>query len=370
MTGLELHLHLAEAPDFQLAIKCSIADKGITAIYGPSGSGKTTLLNCIAGIKPAGPGSEISYRGETWQSDQRFVKPWLRRTGFVFQDARLFPHLSVAQNLDYAITRRHSDSDITLDRVTQWLELADLLPRSAGELSAGQKQRVAIGRALLSAPRLLLLDEPLANLDKAARHQCLHYLQRLRDSIDLPMVYVSHDMEEVCQLADKLILLNQGTVEAEGSVLDLSSRLDTRLSHEEQAATIVTGTVRQHDDDFGLSELEIEGQTMLVNQLEQSPGTHCRLRVPARDISICRQRARDTSILNILSVEVREIEETASTRVLLRLALGEQFLLARITRKSLAELQLQIGDRVFAQIKSVALLSETMEMSESMDKET
>ena len=360
MKALELRIKLETESSFRLSIDCSLSDRGITAIYGSSGSGKTTLLNCIAGLQCADGGSRITFRGDSWQSDQGVLPPWQRDIGFVFQDARLFPHLTVQQNLDYAIKRRKEDSEISLAKVIDWLHLEDLLSRAATQLSAGQKQRVAIARALLSAPRLLLLDEPLANLDKAARQQCLQYLQRLRDTVDLPMLYVSHDMEEVSQLADNLVLLEDGKIEAQGSVLDLCSRLDIHLSHEEQAATIVVGTVRQHDTQFGLSELEVEGNTLFVNHLSEAVGASCRLRIPARDISICRQRATDSSILNILPVELEQIEETAGTRVLLRLALGRQYLVARITRKSVAELKLQVGDSLFAQIKSVALLSEAV----------
>jgi molybdate transport system ATP-binding protein len=361
VSTLELRIALQTESSFKLELDCTLPDRGVTAIYGPSGSGKSTLLNCIAGLQIADRGSHIAYRGTTWQSDQHFLPPWQRGIGFVFQDARLFPHLSVKGNLEYALKRRKHGSDINMEKVCDWLVLGDLLTRAATQLSAGQKQRVAIARALLSAPRLLLLDEPLANLDRVSRAQCLQYLERLRDDLDLPMLYVSHDMEEVSQLADELLLLSNGAIEARGSVLELCSALDTRLSHEEQASTIVVGTVKQHDTRFGLSELEVEGNTVFVNQLTKAIGSKCRVRIPARDISICRQRPADSSILNILPVKLIEIEPTSGTRVLLRLALGQQYLLARITRKSVSELNLKVGDAVFAQIKSVALLSETIE---------
>lgn len=362
MNGLQLDLALCADEAFSLTVKCHIPERGVTAVYGPSGSGKTTLLNCIAGLVSADPGSVVRFRDEIWQGPGCFRPPWERDIGVVFQDARLFPHLSVRENLEYALhrRRRHDDS-IDLETACQWLDLQALLNRPAPELSAGQKQRVAIARALLTAPRLLLLDEPLANLDKAARQQCLRYLQQLRDSIDLPMVYVSHDMEEVSQMADNLLLLEHGKVVGEGSLLELCSRLDTGLSHEEQAASIVLGTVTGHDSRFGLTAIAVEGQIFQVNHLNQDIGTRCRLRIPARDISVCRERASDSSILNILPITLAEIEQTEANRVLLRLALGEQYLLARITRKSLEELELKTGDRLFAQIKSVALLIEALE---------
>ena len=359
MSGLDLHINYLGEQGFRLQLKCKLPDNGITAIYGPSGSGKSTLLDCIAGLRQPGDDSSIQFQSDTWHDRTHNTPTWQRRIGYVFQDARLFPHLSVQQNLDYALARRRPEPDpISLDKVITWLELADLLIRAPDTLSAGQKQRVAIARALLSAPRLLLLDEPLANLDHAASQQCLGYLQRLQEELNLPMLYVSHDIEEVTQLADHLALLDQGKLVDQGSLLDLCSRLDTRLSHEEQAAAITIGTITQHDEAYGITELDLEGQTLFVGHLPQAPGQQRRIRIPARDVSVCRERPSDSSILNILPVTLSEIENSGDTRILLRLALGSQFLLARITRKSAAELQLQVGDHLFAQIKSAALLME------------
>jgi len=359
MSGLMLQVDCAGDQGFRLQLDCQLPDRGITAIYGRSGSGKSTLLDCIAGLRRPEPGSVLRFRDESWQQGAHFTAPWQRRIGYVFQDARLFPHLGVRQNLDYALARRPNPSAPSkLDKVVDWLQLADLLERTPDTLSAGQKQRVAIGRALLSEPRLLLLDEPLANLDHSASQQCLGYLQRLAQELDLPMLYVSHDIEEVSQLADHLVLLEQGRLTGQGSLLDLCSRLDTRLSHEEQAAAIALGTIARHDQTYGLTELDIEGKTLFVSHLPQAPGQQRRVRIPARDVSVCRHRPEHSSILNILPVTLSELEETADARVLLRLALGSQFLLARITRKSAVELQLRVGDQLFAQIKSAALLME------------
>ena len=367
--GLALRLSCAGDRGFVLRLDCALPDRGITAVYGASGSGKSTLLDCIAGLRRPAGDSLIRFRDTTWQDGERFVPPWQRRIGYVFQDARLFPHLSAEQNLDYALARRNGLRNggpgdgqagaIDKRQLVALLELGPLLESKPQALSGGQKQRVAIARALLCAPRLLLLDEPLANLDHAASEQCLAHLQRLARELDLPMLYVSHAIEEVSQLADHLLLLERGAVQDQGAMLDLCSRLDTRLSQDEQAAAIVVATVARHDEAFGLSELELEGQTLLVRHLSQAPGQRRRLRIPARDVSICRQRPRDSSILNILPVTLREIGAGDEARVLLRLALGSQYLLARITRKSAVELQLQVGDRLYAQIKSAALLLES-----------
>jgi len=361
----QISLNLSHTGDngFSLRIKCKLPASGVTAICGPSGSGKTTVLNAVAGIQPASGNSTILFGNEQWQNGTQITPPWKRKIGFVFQDARLFSHLNVRQNLEYAIKRRGDTLQPSFDEIVDWLNLNELLNRLPERLSAGQKQRVAIGRALLCGPRLLLMDEPLANLDHAARSECLHYLQRLRGELDIPILYVSHDIEEVSQIADQLLLLNNGRLEAQGSLIDLCSRLDTRLSHEEHAAAIVTGVIQGQDTEFGLTEIQIDQQTLLVNHLEAPPGQQQRIRIPARDVSICRARPLDSSILNIIPVKLLEIEATGGSRVLLRLSLGDQYLLARITRKSAQALKLTVGDKIFAQIKSAALLSQAAKES-------
>lgn len=364
MSGLELRLDYAGDPGFRLQLDCELPAEGITAVYGPSGSGKTTLLDCIAGLRRPAAGSLVRFRQQTWQQQDRFTPPWLRPVGYVFQDPRLFSHLSVVRNLEYGLARRRQQNGVSVGQAVQWLELESLLTRRPDALSAGQKQRVAIGRALLSAPRLLLLDEPLANLDHAASRQCLACLQRLARELNLPMVYISHDIEEVSQLADHLVLLDRGQVAGQGSLLDLCSRLDTRLSHEEQAAAIVVARVVRHDLEFGLTELDVAGQPLVVSHQDQPPGEQRRVRIPARDVSVCRQRPDDSSILNIIPVTLSQIEAQDGARVLLRLSLGSQFLLARITRKSASRLHLKVGDRLFAQIKSAALLTESIDRDE------
>jgi len=361
MSGLSLDVRYGAGDGFRLQVACELPPGGITAVYGPSGSGKTSLLDCIAGLRAPDPGSVIRLGESTWQGPGRAVPAWQRGIGYVFQDARLFPHLDVRQNLRYPLARRGNPGALTLDEVVASLDLGKLLSRPVGALSAGQQQRVAIGRALLSSPRLLLLDEPLANLDHAASEACLRCLLHLSRTLDLPMLYVSHDIEEVTQLADHLLLLEEGRLVEQGSLLALCSRLDTRLSHAEQAAAIVTATVARHDTGFGLTELAVDGHPLLVNQMPHAPGQSRRVRIPARDVSVCRVRPSDSSILNIFPVTIAEIEDTAAPRLLLRLALGSQFLLARITRKSAADLALQVGDRIYAQIKSAALLTESLD---------
>lgn len=343
--------------DFCLQIGCEIPATGVTAIYGPSGSGKSTLLDCIAGLRQPDAGS-IRFDSNDWAQQGKSTPAWKRRVAYVFQEARLFPHLTVQGNLDYAAQRATAKGPMPADQLITNLGLSHLLAQTPDTLSAGQKQRVAIARALLSAPQLLLLDEPLANLDQQASAECLALLQQLAQTLDLPMLYVSHDIEEVSQLADHLLLLEDGNLVDQGPMLTMSSRVDSRLAHEEQAAAILLGSVQAQDARFSLTEIAVAGETLFVNQLDQPVGSARRLRIPARDVSICRARPQDSSILNILPVTIEEIESCHGARLLLRLALGDQYLLARITHKSAERLALSVGDQVFAQIKSVALLSE------------
>ncbi|QIB65854.1 molybdenum ABC transporter ATP-binding protein [Kineobactrum salinum] len=359
MSSLTLDLRLRGADGFLLQVNCRLPGIGVTGIYGPSGSGKTTLLHCIAGLRRGEDDSVVRFGHHSWQQAGTFLQPWQRDIGFVFQDARLFPHLSVEGNLRYAARRAVDGSVPPLSQVASWLALEDLLERAPDTLSAGQRQRVAIARAILRAPRLLLLDEPLANLDAGARQQCLLCLQRLQRELQLPMLYVSHDIAELSQLAEHLLLLRAGQVEASGPLLELCGRVDLALAQEPQAAALLLGQVRHHDLEYGLTELEVEGQPLLVNHLPAAVGEWRRIRIPARDISVCRERPAHSSILNILPVTLQQMQETGSAQMVLRLAFGQQFLLARITRRSASTLGLRPGEPLYAQIKSAALLSES-----------
>ncbi len=353
---LQCQLQVTRTGGFTLALECAIDLTGVTAIYGPSGSGKSTLLHCLAGLLNPDTGSEIYLDGESWCDARQTTPAWQRGVGTVFQDARLFPQLNVQGNLDYASKRRRRDCAYSGADVVQWLGLDELLRRRPQQLSGGQRQRVALARALLSGPRLLLLDEPLAALDRPSRLAILPLLRQLPDRFGIPMLYVSHDIEEVSQLADNLLLLRNGRLEAQGHLLELCSRLDTSVSHEEQAASVLVGRAIGGESEFGLTHFSVGGQVVCVTGVDASLGQDYRLRVPARDVSVCRQRPEQTSILNVLPVTLSQIEETSGARLLLRLQLGNQHVLARITRKSADLLQLREGESLFAQIKSAALL--------------
>jgi len=359
VSTLKLALQCRGDDNFTLSLDTTFSGSGVTGVFGSSGSGKTTLLDCIAGLRRAEAGSTLTWGETVWQNGSEFLPTWQRQVGVVFQDGRLFPHLNVAQNLSYATDRcRPGETAPDWDRVVTWLQLQRLLNRFPDTLSAGQRQRVAIARALLSNPALLLLDEPMANLDHAARAQCIACLQQIRSELNIPMLYVSHDIQELAQLADDLLVLENGRVIEQGAFLDISSRVDTSLAHAPNAAAIATGTVMEHDTQYGLSRLEVEGQSIWINLIATPPGQQRRIRIPARDVSVCCERPHATSILNVLPVTLAEIESSSGPSVLLRLQLGSQFLLARLTRKSAEALNLRPGDALFAQIKSAALLSD------------
>lgn len=360
MRSLSIQLRCPGEQRFALAVDCQLPAHGVTAIYGASGSGKTTLLDCIAGLRQPEPGSTIQLGDVSLLDDANNTPVWQRRIGYVFNNARLFPHLNVQGNLLYA-ARRASTASAPLATVAQWLQLDDLLARMPDTLSAGQQQRVAIARALMSAPQLLLLDEPFANLDSRAARHCLNLLRRLSRTTELPMLFVSHDIEEVSQLADYLVLLEAGRVTEHGPLLQLSGRLDTGLSQNERAAAIVEGEVIGRDTHYNLTELNVEGERLFITGDTDGAENMLRVRIPARDVSICRERPRDSSILNILPVRISAMASSDNARVMLRLALGEQFLLARITQKSADALKLNVGDTVYAQVKSAALLNAGME---------
>ncbi|WP_101758322.1 molybdenum ABC transporter ATP-binding protein [Oceanicoccus sp. KOV_DT_Chl] len=344
--------------DFSLTIDTTIETTGITAIYGHSGAGKTTLLRWLAGLEPNSPG-QLQFNDQYWQHGDHFLPTQQRQIAYVFQDARLFPHLTVQGNLDFAYQRRFNNNGPTMAQVSEWFELSELLAKNSTELSGGEQQRVAIARALLSSPQLLLMDEPLASLDSKNKAVILQHLQRLHQQLPTPTLYVSHNIEEVSRLADQLILIEKGQITAQGPLLDLCSRLDLSLSHEENAASIIMATVQQHDNHYQLTELLIDDTLPLfLTQMHATIGDAVAVRIPARDVSITLEKPDQTSILNIIPATVDDIEQSAAARVLIRLKVSEQFLLVRLTHKSVDRLQLTIGQTVYAQIKTVALLSE------------
>nr|WP_212786965.1 molybdenum ABC transporter ATP-binding protein [Ferrigenium kumadai] len=329
---------------------------GVTALFGPSGSGKTTLLRCIAGLERA-QGS-LHVNGETWQDDTTFMPVHQRPLGYVFQEASLFPHLSVRANLEYGYKRIPvAERRVPLEQVVEWLGLSRLIERGdPAQLSGGERQRVAIGRALLTSPRVLLMDEPLSALDTASKQEILPYLERLHRELNIPVLYVSHALDEVARLADHLVLLEKGTVIASGALGETLARLDLPTAHFDDAGAVVEAAVAQHDEAYHLSRLDFPGGHLWVGKVDQPFGTRVRARVLARDVSIATQVPEGTSINNILNARIEEIRDEGPDKVMVRMNVGEsQMLLSRITRRSRDHLGLVAGMYVCAQVKSVAL---------------
>ncbi|HAC67015.1 MAG TPA: molybdenum ABC transporter ATP-binding protein [Pseudomonas sp.] len=347
-------------PGFALDVDLALPGSGVTALFGPSGSGKTSCLRCVAGLERGARG-RLVVAGETWQDSERglFLPPYRRALGYVFQDANLFEHLDVRRNLLFGWKRvAPGERRLALEQVVELLGIAGLLTRMPARLSGGERQRVGIARALLTSPRLLLMDEPLAALDAERKAEILPYLERLTRELALPILYVSHAPDEVARLADHLVLLEQGRVLASGPTSTVLARLDLPIALAEDAGVVLEGRVLGHDPDYGLLSLGLPGeQRVLLAHAPLPPGQALRIKVLARDVSLSLER-QHSSILNVLPATVAEIAPTRSpAQVLLRLDLGGTALLARITLYSLERLSLQPGSQVWAQLKSVAVLA-------------
>ncbi len=347
-----------ERPDFTLEVDTQLPARGVTALFGPSGSGKTTLLRCIAGLERAS--GLLHVNGEVWQDDAAFVPTHKRTLGYVFQEASLFPHLSVRANLEYGYKRiPSSERRVRPEQVVEWLGLAHLIERGdPAKLSGGECQRVAIGRALLASPRLLLMDEPLSALDTASKQNIFPYLEKLHDELEIPVLYVSHALDEVARLADHLVLLQQGRVIASGALGEILGRLDLPTAHLDDAGAVIDASVAQHDERYSLTRLGFSGGDLWVGQVKLPIGSRVRARVLARDVSIALLRPHDSSITNILAARIVEICDEGADKVNVKVMVGESnLLLSRITRRSRDLLGLTGGMDVFAQVKSVALMA-------------
>ena len=342
---------------FTLDMDVMIPGRGITAVFGRSGSGKTTLLRCIAGLEKAERG-ELIVNGETWQDATRFVPTHRRSLGYVFQESSLFPHLTAKQNLDYAVKRARSTAAAGMvDRIVDIMGIQAMLQRRPAQLSGGERQRVAIARALLMQPRLLLMDEPLASLDVARKQEILPYLTRLHASFEIPILYVSHALEEVARLADHVLLLEQGRLAARGNPTEVFSRLDLPMPLGEDRGVILEGEIIEQRERWHLACFAFSGGRLWVRDDGEQPGQPVRVRVMAGDVSLALSRHEDTSILNRLPVTISQIAASPDPSVaLVRLEAGADHLLARITHRSRELLALEPGKRVWAQIKSAAIV--------------
>jgi len=352
---IEADLQLAR-PGFSLNVNLRLPGRGVSVLLGPSGCGKTTVLRGMAGLSRAQ--GRVSVGGQVWQDDATGAwQPVHRRPiGMVFQEASLFAHLDVKGNLLYGFKRTPPElRHVTLDDA---VGLGHLLQRKPDGLSGGERQRVAMARALLTSPQLLLMDEPLSALDAARKDEVLPYLEALSRG-GVPIVYVTHALDEAARLADHLVLMQQGRVQAEGPAHELLSRLDTPLARLDEAASVLRAQVQSHEPRQGLSCLGLGAPAapLWVGLCEAGIGELVRVRVLARDVSVSLSRAPDSSILNILPATLESLQDEGPGSVMLRLRVGPgAHLLARVTRRSVELLGLSAGVSVFAQVKGVALL--------------
>ncbi|HBW84227.1 MAG TPA: molybdenum ABC transporter ATP-binding protein [Gammaproteobacteria bacterium] len=346
-----------EVPTFELVIDERLAVHGITAIFGPSGCGKTTLLRAIAGLQPIHSGV-LKVKGVVWHDQVRSLPTHQRPIGFVFQEASLFEHLTVAGNLEFASKRAlESFRPKQVQEITEFLEIDQLLSKKPARLSGGERQRVAIARALLVRPQLLLMDEPLAALDQTRKREILPFLKRLRSESDVPIIYVTHALDEVTHLADDLLIMEKGRVEARGSVDEVLTRLDVPRMLGEEAGAIVEGKVTKRDTQWHLLRVDFSGGHLWLRDSGEALGQSARIRILARDVSLSIADEQASSILNRLPATVIAMADDIDQAMLLvRLAVGNTVLLARISRRSASQLELNQNQPLWIQIKSVAIL--------------
>jgi molybdate transport system ATP-binding protein len=331
---------------------------GVTALFGHSGAGKTSLLQMIAGLlQPQAGHIRVGDRLLFDAASGVNVATHRRRVGMVFQEARLFPHLTVARNLTYGQWAGKRRTSVDISRITVMLGIGGLLDRYPSTLSGGERQRVAIGRALLSDPALLLMDEPLASLDQSRKREILPYLEEVRDETGLPIVYVSHEVDEVARLADTLVLLSEGRVLGSGDAVDMFSQLEfgPALGRHE-ASALLSGTVNGKDAEYGLCAVKLDGGQMIyvVNDRIRA-GDRLRMRIKARDVALCLEPPKGLSIRNVLAGNVHDFARDDSPFVEIAVDIAGQILRARITRQAFDELGIRKGLPVFAMIKSVAI---------------
>jgi molybdate transport system ATP-binding protein len=372
-----------ERRGFTLDVDLRLPGQGVTVLFGPSGSGKTTVLRCVAGLERAAD-ARVVVGQDVWQDEGRagvagtFVPTWRRAVGVVFQEASLFDHLDVRGNLSYGLRRsaaagpggatgwrrwwaptRHGDDSARriLDEAVDLLGIGHLLGRRVDGLSGGESQRVAIARALATRPRLLLLDEPLASLDAARKREILPWLARLRAQAGLPMLYVTHSADELARLADHVVLLADGRVQAQGDVGAMSSALSGLLADGDEAGAVLDGRIGARDAHWHLCRIDIDGGHLWLRDSGRRVGEVVRLRLPARDLSLTLQEPSDTSIQNHLPGIVSAVaDDTHPSQVRVQVAVGADTVLVRVTRKAWDRLLLAPGRRVWVQVKSAALV--------------
>ena len=345
-------------PSVQMDLAFDVPSPGVTVLFGPSGSGKSTIIAAAAGLlRPDACWIDIDGQLLADTAAGVWLPPERRRIGLVFQDAKLFPHMSVVTNLRFGQRRAGAGNDrAQFDEVVDLLGIAALLARRPHTLSGGERQRVAIGRALLAQPHLLLMDEPLASLDSARKAEILPYLARLKTALRLPVLYVTHALEEVVQLADSLVLVESGQVTAFGTVSEITSRSDLPLAHRDDAGALLLCRAAEHDSARELTRLEGGGASFWLPQIDKPLGAALRIRIPAREVILASRPPEGISLHNIVPGTVRRLTaEPARRSVVVEIALPSGALLSRVTPDAIVRLGLAQGGPVLALIKSTSI---------------
>lgn len=345
---------------FILDVDLQLPCKGITVFFGHSGSGKTTLLRCIAGLQRSQKGVLV-VKGEVWQNATTLLATHKRQLAYVFQEASLLPHLTVQDNLNYAIKRASTNTPHNLTEVIELMGLTALLHQRPAQLSGGEKQRVALARTLITQPKLILMDEPLASLDLARKQDVLPYLEKLKATTQVPIIYVSHDINEVARLADHVVVLEQGKVALHGSIEQVLPHISQLQGLAEEASVVLLAEVVTRDEQWRLIQVQLshsQKSMLWLRDSGESIGLTLRLRLLAKDLSIALENHNDSSIVNRLRATITGLQvDPDPAMVLVELQVEECGLLARITQRSFSHLNLAVGMQVWAQIKSVAIVN-------------
>ena len=344
---------------FSLSLNLTLPAKGVTVLFGHSGSGKTTCLRAMAGLEKLSHGY-FSAAGEVWQDSEQghFVPTYQRNIGYVFQEAGLFPHLSVQKNLEYGLKRVHeSNRKVDMDSVCSLLGIDHLLERSTARLSGGERQRISIARALLTSPDLLLMDEPLSALDNGRKAEILPYLEKLHKELSIPVIYVTHSVEELARLADHIVLFNKGTIVASDNAISIMCDPQYQGLFGDGLGSIIDTTIAEHCNDH-ITRLSIgENIDFWIREHYGVVGEQYRCRILASDVSVCLSRPKDSSISNEVLTTIVQIEpatKPGEITLVLETENGNR-LLSLITERSLKQLALSTGMKVWAQVKSVAI---------------
>jgi molybdate transport system ATP-binding protein len=347
--------------DFTLNIDQHLPAQGITVLFGSSGSGKTTVLRCVAGLEKAA--GFIALGDETWQDSANniFRPTWQRELGYVFQEASLFEHLDVKGNLHFGLRRSKSNREAgqthELDASIELLGISHLLARSVASLSGGERQRVAIARALATCPKLLLLDEPLASLDMARRKEVLPWLERLHRELRIPILYVTHSMDELVRLADHVVLLESGVVQGSGAISQVLGSPDVARLLGDEAGVVTVGEIIEHHSQDQTVQVRFGGGHVWMSDQTLPVGQTVRLRILARDVSLSLTRHEDTTIQHCLQGVIEAIETGVHpSQALLRVRCGQEAILSHVPQHALSRLGLTVGLTVWCQIKSILLL--------------